>query len=196
MDFLFIQLLLTYQAPAIFLGSLFFGETVILSAAFLAGQGLWSLATVFWLALTGTIIADVIWFQFGKFLMPYMQRLWKNKAKHQDKYQTIVSKLESITGHKPFLALLFIKFLYGTRILTIFYLSAHQIKLSTFILFDIIGTIFWLAVMLALGWLAGQGLADYILIVNGTKFVLLFLVLVVLFFKLASLWLEKKIIKK
>ncbi len=66
MDFSLAQVLTTYQLPAIFFGSFFFGETVILTAAFLGGQNIWSVESVFWLSLAGTIAADSLWFLFGQ----------------------------------------------------------------------------------------------------------------------------------
>lgn len=192
MNTLIETLLLTYQLPAIFLGAFFFGETVILTASFLSGQGIWSLSNVFLLSLTGTIISDGIWFLFGQAIFRLTHK-WSNSQK---KYHQLIIKLDKITGQKPFLSLLFIKFLYGTRILTILYLSIRKIGFWTFVIFDTIGTIFWLAVMISIGWLAGKGMSNFIPFVQKTEYALLVIALLIIIFKLTTSWIEKKIIKK
>src|SRR3989344_7628269 len=160
MDLSIINLLTTYQLPAIFIGAFFFGETVILAAAFLAGQGIWSVESVFWLSLAGTVASDSLWFLLGLTFFKFTKR-WE---KFQDKYKLFLAKLEKITGQKPFLSLLFIKFLYGTRILTIIYLSIRKIHFGRFLIFNTVGTILWLFVMIGVGWLVGQGIVNASLI--------------------------------
>lgn len=186
------SLLLLYQLPAIFLGSFFFGETVIITASFLSGQGVWSLSNVFWFSLAGTVISDAIWFLFGQKIF----KLIKGWNKYENKYKLLLVKLKNITGRKPFLSLLFSKFLYGTRILTIFYLSTKKISFWIFIVFDTIGTIFWLTIILLIGWLTGKGIANFINIAHDTKYTLIIIILIIILFKLITSWLEKIIIKK
>lgn len=185
-------LLLSYQLPAIFLGAFFFGETVILTAAFLSGHGIWSLSNVFLLSFAGTIVSDGMWFLFGQFFF----RLARKRIDNQEKYLQLITKLDTITGQKPFLSLLFIKFLYGTRILTILYLSIRKIGFWTFIVFDALGTVLWLIVMISIGWLAGKGISNFIPFVQKTEYALLAIALLVVIFKLTTLWIQKIITKK
>lgn len=186
------SLLLAYQLPAIFLGSFFFGETVILAAAFIAGQGTWSLSAVFWLSFAGTLISDVLWFLFGQWVLKKTGS-WQ---KQRGKYAQVMNTLERHTGRRPFFALLFMKFLYGTRILTIVYLSIRNISLSTFLLFDAIGTLIWLTSMVGAGYLAGKGVAYILPTLNAIQYALLALVLLLLMYKGTTLWVEKKLNNK
>lgn len=192
MDFSIVNLLSTYQLPAIFLGSFFFGETVILTAAFLAGEGTWSVESVFWLSLAGTVISDSLWFLLGQSFFKFTKR-WE---KYQDKYQVFLIKLEKMTGQKPFLALLFIKFLYGTRILTILYLSIRKMRYLTFLLFNTIDTTLWLSVMIAIGWSVGRGVTNVAEVFYKVEYALTALVLLIIFYRIITGWLSKKIIKK
>lgn len=187
-----IHFLTAYQYPAIFIGSFFFGESVIITAAFLAGQGIWSVQAVFWLALIGTIVSDSIWFLFGQSIirsLKYWQRMLS-------KYEQYLQKIERLTGNKPFLALLFIKFLYGTRILTILYMSVRKMSYGRFLLFNTIGTIFWLVTMVAIGWLAGKGITNFIPVVARVEYLLLAVALLIIMYKAVSTWMEKRFIKK
>jgi len=102
----------------------------------------------------------------------------------------------AITGQKPFLALLFIKFLYGTRILTILYLSIRKVHYPTFFLFNTIGTVFWLLVMIFVGWLVGRGTADAGQVFSRVEYTLTALVLLIVLYRIITTWLGKEITKK
>lgn len=184
-----IQLLTSFRAPAIFLGAFFFGETVIITAAFLAAHKLWSMDEVFWLALSGTVLADVVWYLFGQRLMRFFRR-WK---KYREEGNQLLAALEKTTGQRPFLALLFIKFLYGTRVLTIMYLSARKVGLRTFTIFDSIGTVLWLIAVMAIGWLAGKSITNLAPVLDRVEFAALVLILCIIGFRMGTLWLSKKI---
>ena len=192
MDLSIANLLATYELPAIFFGAFFFGELVILTAAFLAGQDTWSISNVFWLALAGTIASDSLWFMLGQTFL----RSTKRWGKYYDKYHLYLDKLEEITGQKIFLSLLFIKFLYGTRIMAILYLSMRRMRFLTFLLFNTIGTIIWLVAIILVGWLAGKGVANIDEIYQRFEFVLMTLVLLLVCYKMLTIWLGKKVVKK
>ncbi|MEK7540432.1 MAG: VTT domain-containing protein [Patescibacteria group bacterium] len=180
------------EEPIVFVGSFLFGETVILSGSYLAGQGVWSVVVVYIWALLGTLAADAAWFYLGPKGLRLMHR-WE-KVKH--KHEAIIAALQRHVGDKPFLAMLFIKFLYGTRILTIIYLSSVKVRFWTFMLFDLIGTAVWLVVMVGVGWLAGKGLADVLPAVRSVEYLLTGIVALMILFKLLTTWLEKRIAKK
>ncbi len=182
-----VSLLIAYQLPAMFLGSFFFGETIILAAAFLAGQGMWSVFTVFWVTFLGTIISDAVWFFAGR-RMGALSDSWQKK---QAAYKKLLSFLEQMTGRRAFLSLLFIKFLYGTRIISILYLSIHKLRFRTFFVFNAMGTFLWLMVMVGVGWYAskqvGSEIPDMKKFQYGASLLFLFIVLT----RAGSVWIRK-----
>lgn len=187
-----INLLSLYQLPAIFIGSFLFGETVIITAAFLSAQGLWSPINVFWLSLVGTIASDSLWFIFGRRILLFFHR-WE---KYKEQSEKLLVTLERITGKRPFLSLLFIKFLYGTRILTIMYLSVRRMSFPTFAIFDTIGSALWLTAIISIGWLAGKSIVNLVPFLNKFGYALLFLIAIILIFRFATTWLTKKLTKE
>jgi len=189
MDSLILEWLTTYQLPAILIGSFLFGETVILSAAFLAGQGVWPVGNVFLLALAGTLISDILWFLLGNSILHNSDR-WK---KYEKEHQHFLTKLEKITGRKPFLSLLFIKFLYGTRILTILYLAVRKVTFAKFFVFGFFGTLIWLGVLLPIGWSAGKGLGNFVEIIDNIGYVFLAILALIIIYRAISIWMEKRI---
>lgn len=184
-----VQLLSLYQLPALFFGAFFFGETVVITAAFLSAQGLWSPFNVFLLSLLGTITADVLWFLFGHYIFSFFQ----GRAKDTEENVRLLRALERLTGKRPFLALLFIKFLYGTRILTIIYLSLRKINFLTFLIFDTLGTIVWLALIVPIGWLAGRSIVNFLPFLDTFTLTVVFLVLAGVALKLLTTWLSKRL---
>ncbi|MEX2014226.1 MAG: VTT domain-containing protein, partial [Parcubacteria group bacterium] len=143
-------------------------------------------------SLLGTVISDSLWFFLGQFFF----QLTKRWEKYQGKYQSFMLKLEEWTRHEPFFALLFIKFLYGTRILTIIYLSARKVRFSTFFFFNFIGTVIWLAVVISIGWLVGKGVGGAGTALHQIQYAITVLVLLIIFYKIATAWLSRKITKK
>ena len=90
--------------------------------------------------------------------------------------------------------LLFIKFLYGTRILTILYLSMQRLRLGTFLLFDLIGTMLWLAVIVSLGYLVGRSVGIEGVVTSVQKAEVALLLLLALFFvvRFGSKWITRR----
>ncbi len=183
-----VDLISSYGQLAVFVGSFFFGETVIISAGFLSATGAWPVENVYLLAFIGTLTSDSVWFLFGQTLVAGT----KHFQRSSNRYQRVVSRVERITGDKPFLILLFIKFLYGTRILTILYLAHRKLRFLTFLVFDFLGTILWLAVMVGIGWLAGRGIVNVLPQVKNIQIAFTLLVVVAVFGKLIMVWLKSR----
>lgn len=189
----FIYSILQFYGPVmIFAGSVLFGESIILTASVLSAQGLWSPFLVFLLAFLGTIISDGMWFFFGNRFM-----VWRMKRKKQKKEETnMLSFVEKISHQKPFYVLLFIKFLYGTRILTILYLAHRKISFTKFLLFDALGTIIWLIVLIPIGLLTGKGVLNLTQGVRTFEYIITTIAVLIIFYRLVLLWINKKFMKK
>jgi membrane protein DedA with SNARE-associated domain len=185
-----ITFLITYRLPAIFVGAFFFGETVIIAAAFLAGQGTLEVLPVFVLAFLATIVSDTVWFLLAKKILLWLNRLEKYKT-HSE---IIVNKMTKLTGDKPFLALLFVKFLYGTRVITIIYLSLRSIPLKKFVIYDALGTLIWLAVIIPIGWLAGKSAVSLGPALHKAEFAIGFFVILVFVIRIGTKWASQKLI--
>lgn len=183
-----LEFITQYGQWAVLLCAFSFGESVIISAGFLAATGVLLLPNVYILALIGTLISDSIWFLFGHLILSRPKRLQQSS----ERYQRVVSRIEHITGDKPFLILLFMKFLYGTRILTILYLSHRKLGFGTFLFFDAIGTMVWLAVMLGIGWLAGRGITNLFPQAKQLQYAFTILVAAAIISKLVTLWIKSQ----
>lgn len=185
-------LLTTYHLPGIFLGTFFFGETVVITATVLAAHGYWSLTDVFVWSFAGTVTSDATWFLFGR----HLHRLVPAPGGPASMRRRLLTRLDRLAGRRPFVALLFTKFLYGTRILVILYLAVKKLGFRTFVLFDSLGTVLWLAVLLPIAWTAGGTTTPLIPRFHEVGAVLLALLATIVLFRLFALWLGKKLAPK
>ncbi|HLD60751.1 MAG TPA: VTT domain-containing protein [Patescibacteria group bacterium] len=185
-----VNFLTTYFIPTIYFGSFFLGEAAILPAAFLSAQGIYSPIAVFGIALIGTVSSDSIWFFLGE---PLFKRFgsWK---RYEEKMVHIQNKLHGFTGKRPYLMLLFIKFFYGARVLTIMYVASRRVKYRTFLLFNTLGTLPWLAVLISIGWLAGRNIVNAVNLFGNIRLALSAIILALIVVKLASVWIRRKVL--
>ena len=89
------------------------------------------------------------------------------------------------------MALIFAKFLVGTRIVMLLYLSNLEFSFKEFIRYNVVATFIWLLVVIPTGYLSGLGFT-YIAevfhnIYAGLGFVFLVLIVIVIL----QLWLKK-----
>ncbi len=143
-----------HHAWIIFFGTFFFGETIVLTAAGLAAHGHFSVWSVVVWSYLGTVISDGGWFLLAR---PVARYLDKDRVRRQ-RYEKVLTWLDRRFGARPERALLFIKFLYGTRIATIVYLSLRRVGVWVFLRLNFLGTGVWLSVIVTVGWLAGKGI--------------------------------------
>ncbi len=186
-----LSLLSQYQILALFAGSFFFGESVIIGAGILSAYGVWAPVTVLWVAFLGTMSSDTAWFFGGRYFFAQFQK-WEMMQKV---YERVIIMLERKASAKPFRILLVIKFLYGTRILTIIYLSLRRVAYRSFFIYNAIGSIVWLMVMISIGWLIGKGFSKVLPLLHAAQFYLLALLIVMLLVTMITKWLSKKLTK-
>lgn len=150
------QFLAHHHVWIIFFGSFLLGESLILTASALAAQGHFGVWSVIGWAYLGTVLSDAGWFMLAGKARSFIER---NPDRRQ-RYERVLAWLDRRFGARPERALLFIKFVYGTRIATITYLSLRRTPWRVFAGLNAIGTAIWLAVIVTVGWLAGKGLAS------------------------------------
>lgn len=162
------------------------GETVVLAAVMVALQGEWSLIEVLAWCFVGTVVSDAVWFR----LAGAIDERWLQHREIGPGQQRLLTWLRERTGARPYLALLFIKFLYGSRLLMTVYLATRRIPLSTFLVYNAAGTAVWLAVLTGVGWLLHHGLMG---IAGADRLDLLVLAVIVLLVSLrgGSAWIAR-----
>lgn len=148
--------LTSYHSWIILAGTFFFGDSVVLTASGLAAHGQWPVTSVVLWSFLGTLISDTMWFKLAD---RTMHKIRGNEERAASFYR-LTNRLDGMVGEHPHRGLLFVKFLWGTRTLSIVYMASRKVPTRTFVVFDAIGTLAWLAVLVPIGWLASQGIAN------------------------------------
>ncbi len=186
-----IDFLLQYEQLAIFAGAFIFGENVIIPAAFLSGQGLWTPFNVFWPAFLGTVVSDVFWFLLARrFTLKISE--WRWLRAESESRRRFIDKFQKDNFRIAF----FYKFFYGMRIAAIASFSLKGMTLDKFIRFDSLSTLIWLFVIVGIGWLAGRGLVNVLETFSKLTYLVAAIVILIIVVKLITLWLAKRVIKK
>ncbi len=184
-------LLTTHQIASVFVGAFFFGDSVILTSAYLAGQLAWSPLPIFLAALAGTVLSDTLWFFFGRFFAARFSNL-KFLKREREKMGGFIARL---VGERPWQALIMVKFLYGSRIAMILYAASSGISLWSFTFFNGLGAIVWLLVFIPLGYLAGKGVSNAAPLLDALPAALVVLIVSFIIFRVITIWMEKKMQK-
>lgn len=177
-----------YQLIAVFVGAYIFSEVVLIPSAFLAQQGVFAAFPLFMVALIATLLSDAMWYKFGKLFLKVTHRL----GRYQEKVHRTTAVVKKLTGKRTHVFLIFFKFIYGFRLLTILSLSMRHYPFWTFMAFNAVGTSIWLLVILAIGWLLGVGI-DLLPAVNVVEYAIFAAVILVVAFKIFTAWLGRRV---
>ena len=184
-------LLTAHHIIAVFWGAFFFGDSVIFTAAYLAGQLQWPAVPLFATAFIGTAAADTMWFFLGAFFARRFAGV-RFLRREREKAAVLLAKL---TGERPAYALIFIKFLYGSRIAMIMYVAARGLSFRTFALYNSIGIFIWLAVFFPIGYLAGKGISSSFPIMNVIEAAVVVFAASFILMRVLTIWLTRRVIE-
>jgi membrane protein DedA with SNARE-associated domain len=186
------QLLGSYFNLTVFLGTIIFGEMIVLSAAFLLAEKPALLSNLLFFALLGTVISDTLWFLLGKKVLKNSQ-FWKKK---EEKHKHTIDRIDNIAHGRLFRILCIIKFVYGTRILSIVYLSVRSLQLGKFTLYNSISSLMWLIVVITIGWVAGKELINLYPVFRQLEYLLGALIVLIIISKIVMVWVTKRILSE
>lgn len=186
-----VGLLTEYRLFATFVGSFFFGDSVIITVAYLAGQLAWPVVPVFLAAFTGAVGSDILWFLFGVFLKRHGHRI---RVLERQRAQA-AHLLGRLTGEHPHMALVYIKFLYGARIAMILYVAIRGISFRDFMIYNSLGILAWFAIFFPAGYLAGLGIARAFPFVGAIETGIIVLIVSFIVVRAFNIWVTRHIEK-
>jgi len=197
MDHTFIEfikpLLVDYGYLVSFLGGLFAGEEVVMTLAFLAANGFISIWVVLIFCFIGMFLCDIFFYGLGK--LKYIQDLRRFERVHKIS-RKIDSFVRKLSKDSPFRALLYTKFIFGTRLITLIYLGFRKTPFKLFFISDFLVGLLWIAIVVSLGWFAGSSFKFILETFKNVQFALLFIVAFILAAWGIKVWIGKIIIKK
>jgi membrane protein DedA with SNARE-associated domain len=139
------SLITTYGYPVVFAGALVEGETIILTAGFLAHAGYLSLQWVVLLAFIGGFAGDQFYFHAGRMAgARLLERIphWKDRF---DRIHALFQRFDN-------LLVLSFRFFYGFRIATPVVIGMTGYSAKRFFILNGIGALIWASVIATAGY--------------------------------------------
>lgn len=130
------HLITQFGYPALILGLLLEGETVVVLAAFLAHRGYFSLPAVILIAWIVSFASDQFFFWLGRLKGAQI-------LERRPDWQPRVEKAKSILGRRSDLVFLSIRFVYGLRTVLPFVIGMSKYDPRRFGLLNLIGSLVW-----------------------------------------------------
>ena len=164
------------------------GEIAVITLSFLAANGILPLWWIIVFVTIGQIISDIIVYGIGR-----SGNLFKlNKKGFYSKAYKKIDVMASKITNNFFSTFLYAKFIYGLSIPTLIYYGAKKYDFRKFLLFDIIIVLFWMAVIVSIGWFAGSGFSFAVRIMKNPPVALFIIALFMVFLVLVKKWIDKK----
>ncbi len=172
----------------VFLGTALGGEFALITFAFLSAQGLISLYTLIPLSFLGTYSSDLLWFIVGR------TKYFSSMIEHRyasGPVRVVTEMIKRISRGSNFLALVFAKFLFGTRIITIIYVSKTEFALKKFLHYNSYAVTLWVAVVIPIGYASGLGFTYLAHVFKNIYSALGFLLLALALITLLEIWIRR-----
>ena len=169
---------------AVFLGSLVEGESIILTASFMASMGILSLRKIMLMAFTGTLIADQALYWVGKWygesILVFLQGRFPSLRPYVQKAMGFLEKYKTAF-------ILSFRFIYGIRIMSPVIIGSHRnISSQRFASLNVVAALLWTVISCGIGY----GFGD--LLMNRLDTYQRYGAVIVLICALLGLWLWKR----
>lgn len=143
------HLLTQYGYLAIFLCSIFEGETILTLAGFFVHKGYLYFFPAVVSAACGGMLGDQLCFFLGRY---YGQRL----LKHFPKLTPMVEKTNRMLCKHSSIIIILVRFMYGVRIAGPIAIGMSKIPFTRFAIFNIVGALLWATLILSVGVFFGE----------------------------------------
>ncbi|HVO89001.1 MAG TPA: DedA family protein [Casimicrobiaceae bacterium] len=149
MDAYLVEWLARFGYAATFAGTLLEGETFLLIAGVSAQRGYLSLPLLVAVATCGALLTDNVFFAVGRVVGPQLFDRFPRVARSTSRVQDLVTR-------HPRLAVMIMRFMYGTRSVGPAFIGAGPMRWIRFVLLDAIAAFAWSLSWLGAGYLLGE----------------------------------------
>jgi membrane protein DedA with SNARE-associated domain len=148
----FAHFIATYGYLAVFVGTLFEGETILLLAGFAAHRGHLSLPIVMAVAFAGSLLGDQAMFWIGRTYGSALLKRWPRLEKRIARARPMLDRFGNV-------AALIFRFFYGLRNVTPLAMGTSRFAPSRFVPLNAVGAAIWAVVVGTLGYVLGEAIA-------------------------------------
>lgn len=138
-----------YGLLAVFLAALLEGETAFILAGYGASRGYLDLLPTYLTAVAGGMVADSTYYMIGRFQGQRLIRAFPSLRKPRARSVLLLRRYGRATA---FLT----RFAYGLRIVLSMSMGAARLRLPVYLTFNLLGSLCFAAVYLAIGYLFGE----------------------------------------
>ncbi|MCK4225195.1 MAG: DedA family protein [candidate division Zixibacteria bacterium] len=179
------DLIINFGYPALFLGCLLEGESVLIAAGFLARSGYLDLNLVMLIALAATYTADVTIYFLGRHKGEGIISKFPVAKTYYPKVKTLFDKY-------GIWAIFITRYLYGLRLAAAGSMGLMRMKKGLYLPFDLLSCTIWAILIGSLGYMFGASLEALIgQIKHYEKIVVLFIIIIGL-----GIWLIRRVWSK
>lgn len=139
-----------YGLLAVFIGTFFEGETVLITAGIFSGMGLMKASDVWLNAAFGGWSGHLFWFFIGR---TFGTRCFLFK---KERIRSRVAEINKIILKRPKAAIFILQYLYGMRIIGAIGLGMTSLSFPRFMYYEALNCMIWAAVVLAPGYFLGE----------------------------------------
>jgi len=169
------------------------GEELIISLVFFSIMGLFPLWWILVFVTLGEFISDLGFFSLGRTKIFYKFKKMDKLVKVYEKADRFIIK---ISRESVFLTLLYSKFIYGTRIFTLVYLSSKKIKWRKFLVSEVLVLIVWMSITVLITWFSGVGIKKVNSIFKNTELTITLIFVFIIAIIMLRKWIQVKLLEK
>ncbi len=142
-------LIQSYGYPALAVGTVLEGETILIAAGFAAHRGYLNLFAVIGIAALCGFIGDQFFFWLGRLRGPAALKRWPAVARQSERVHRLIERYHASV-------IIGVRFAYGLRIAGPILIGMSPISGVRFALLNGFGAMLWAMLIAAVGWLFGQ----------------------------------------
>jgi membrane protein DedA with SNARE-associated domain len=146
-----ISFIKSYGYIAVFIGSIFEGESIILLGGLSAHETYLALPLVILFAIFGAMVGDWGFFFFGRYKKDFLIRKFPKIIKMTEKPRALVER-------RPEFISFAMRFMYGFRHVVPISIGMSKIPVRQFIVWNTLGAISWAFAIASIGYIAGDAL--------------------------------------
>ena len=145
----------TYGYMAVYVGTLFEGETILILAGIMVHAGYLKLPYIIIAAFAGSLTADQVMFHIGR-------RRGASILAHRPSWNSRVQQTLGLVNRFRTPIMIVFRFLYGLRIVLPFALGMTNVSAVKFLLYNIISALVWSSAVASGGFLFGKALGIFL----------------------------------
>lgn len=145
-------LIATYGYLAVFAGTFLEGETLLLAAGYAAHRGLLDWRIVWLVASLGATLGDQCAYLLGRWRGAAVMARFPRIAAREDRLRSLLHRYGGW-------CVVLVRFLYGLRIAGPICIGMVGMQTSRFVCYNLVGAIFWAALVIGAGWMFGLTLS-------------------------------------